>query len=121
MVSPHDKSIMGLRPAGSDPRDAGGNGESPEVRATASVRGSSIAASMSRRRGWLILSHLTPAPFPGVTAHGNAISYEGARNAGKVSLRRRMCLLGMAPEQAFHDHEGFSPMRYKPFVIMEKS
>src|SRR5690242_5423193 len=53
VVSPHDKPIMSLRPAGSDPRDAGGNGESPEVRATASVRGSSIAASMSRRRGWL--------------------------------------------------------------------
>ena len=36
MVSPHDKLIMSLRPADSDPRDAGGNGEPPEGRAMAS-------------------------------------------------------------------------------------
>jgi len=54
-------------------------------------------------------------------AHNNSISYEGIRNAGKMSLRRQMCLPGMALEQAFHDHEGFYIVfRSKPFAIMEK-
>src|SRR5690242_4209252 len=43
------------------------------------------------------------------TAHDNQISHKSARNAGEMSLRRRMLLPGVALEQALHDHEGSYP------------
>jgi len=48
--------------------------------------------------------------YTGVKAHDNSISYESARNAGKMSLRRRMCLPGMALEQALNGRGGLCPL-----------
>jgi hypothetical protein len=80
------------------------------------VRSALVTTSMGQRGGWgapennrevsvaaaPIMRHCFNDPgyrgplptryraIPRVTAHDNAISYEGARNAGKMSRRRRM-------------------------------
>ena len=41
-------------------------------------------------RATLSSRDMRQSPIPGVTAHDNPVSYEGTRNAGKMSLRRRM-------------------------------
>jgi len=41
-------------------------------------------------RATLSSRDMLQSPIPGVTAHNNPVSYEGTRNAGKMSLRRRM-------------------------------